>query len=153
MTALTPVDRQHLTRAIDLAVQAREAGNEPFGALLADAAGQVVAEDRNTQNSDADPSAHAELNLLRHLDEAARPALAGATMYASGEPCPMCAALIYQCGIDRVVFAVGAARFRELTGGDSDHLHLTCAEVMARGERAVEVIGPAPGGEGEAVFL
>src|SRR6266446_9780779 len=57
--------RQHLRRAIELARQAREHGNHPFGALLVDHRGNVVLEAENTVRTDKDITAHAETNLMR----------------------------------------------------------------------------------------
>src|SRR5206468_5397259 len=57
--------RQHLRRAIELARQAREHGNHPFGALLVDPKGNVILEAENTIHTDKDVTAHAETNLMR----------------------------------------------------------------------------------------
>jgi tRNA(Arg) A34 adenosine deaminase TadA len=57
--------RQHLRRAIELARQAREHGNHPFGALLVDDKRNVVLEAENTVHTDKDVTAHAETNLMR----------------------------------------------------------------------------------------
>src|SRR5204863_1932347 len=57
--------RQHLRRAIELAQQARDHGNHPFGALLVDPRGNVVLEAENTVRTDKDVTAHAETNLMR----------------------------------------------------------------------------------------
>lgn len=144
-------DLRHLRRAIALAGTARDAGDEPFGAVLVDAAGRVLGEAANTQNTGRDLSAHAEMNALRNLSGEAD--LTGSTMYASGEPCPMCAAAIYRHGAARVVFAVSAECFYALSGEpEGGRLRLTCAEVMARGDRPVEVAGPVLEDEGATVF-
>jgi tRNA(Arg) A34 adenosine deaminase TadA len=71
-------------------------------------------------------------------------ALAGATLYSSAEPCAMCAGAIYWSGIGRVVYALSETRLLGLTGDHPENLtlRLPCREVFARGQRAVEVIGP-----------
>jgi hypothetical protein len=58
-------DLDHLRRAIALAAEARLAGDPPFGSTLVDAAGTVIAEERNTTASDNDITAHPELKLAR----------------------------------------------------------------------------------------
>ena len=80
-------DERHLSRAIEIARQAREAGNHPFGALLVDAGGDVVLEAENTVTTGNDCTNHAELNLVRAAGSRLDPeSLAGCTLYASTEP-------------------------------------------------------------------
>ena len=65
----------------------------------------------------------------------------------------MCAGAIYWCGIGRVVYGLSEARLLELTGSHPENptLSLPCREVFARGQRMVEVIGPALEDEAAAV--
>ena len=141
---LSAIDERLLRAAIALSAQARAAGNQPYGALLADAQGSVLLEARNTQVADRDCTAHAEMNLVRaassHFD---REQLAACTVYASGEPCPMCAGAIYWGGVRRVVFGLSIETMTALGGADADELSLHCADVLAHGTHAVEVLGPA----------
>lgn len=150
---LDPTDALHLRAAIGLSAEARDAGNMPYGALLVAADGRVLGFARNTQVTEHDCTGHAETNLMRdvtrRLDAAT---LAGSTVYASGEPCAMCAGAMYWGGIRRVVYALSIASMRELGGPGSDELLLPCREVMARGMRPVEVIGPALQEEARRVF-
>ncbi len=141
---LDPTDTLHLRAAIALSAEARDAGNMPYGALLVAADGRVLAVARNTQVSERHCTGHAETNLMReatHRFDAAT--LAGSTVYASGEPCAMCAGAIYWGGIRRVVYALSMASMRGLGGPDGDALLLPCREVMVRGMRQVDVTGPA----------
>src|SRR5712691_9120428 len=88
--------RQHLRRAIELAREAREHGNHPFGALLVDDRGNVVLEAENTVRTDKDVTAHAETNLMRMASARFEPGfLEWCTLYTSTEPCAMCAGAIY----------------------------------------------------------
>lgn len=144
-------DVRHLRRAIELARQAREHGNHPFGSLLVAADGRVLAEHENVVVTAKDETGHPELTLVRwagsHLSAEER---AGATVYTSCEHCPMCAAATYWAGIGRIVFALGAAQFREMLPGGTPHLALDARELLSRGNRAVEVEGPCPELEAEA---
>ena len=102
-------DRELLRRAIDLAGEAGEAGNRPFGSVIA-VDGIAVAEGRNQVGASGDITAHAELVALRRaIDDGYAERLAGATVYASGEPCPMCAAACVWAGVGRIVFAASTA--------------------------------------------
>jgi tRNA(Arg) A34 adenosine deaminase TadA len=144
VTAPAAADERHLGRAIALARAARESGNHPFGALLVDGEGLVVFEAENTVLTGRDCTNHAELNLVRlasvDLDERT---LGSHTLYASTEPCAMCAGAIYWSGIGRVVYGLsGAALASMVEGGEELELKLPCREVFARGGRPVEVSGP-----------
>lgn len=95
----------YLTRAIKLAEEALDAGDEPFGSVLVSAEGKVLAEDRN-RIAGGDATQHPEFALARwaaqHMTLEAR---AQATVYTSGEHCPMCAAAHGWVGLGRIVFA------------------------------------------------
>ena len=150
---MTTVDAEHLRRTLLLARTARENGNHLFGALLVDAAGEVVLEAENTVLTEHDCTNHAELNLVRaasrRYDEAT---LGGCTLYTSTEPCAMCAGAIYWSGLGRVVFALsGAALNGMVEGGGEAELALPCREVFARGGRVVDVSGPHLEQEARAV--
>lgn len=111
---ISRLDEAHLRRCVDLARQALENGDDPFGSILADADGSVLAEAVNRERSDGDPTAHPELALVRwaiaHLTPDQR---AAATVYTSGEHCPMCAAAHGWAGLGRVVAAASAAQLTD----------------------------------------
>ncbi|WP_273412126.1 nucleoside deaminase [Corynebacterium appendicis] len=99
---------QHLERAIELATESASTDGGPFGAVVVTENGTVY-EGHNTVVASHDPSAHAEVNAIRAAcaGEATHD-LAGAVLYASTQPCPMCAAAIYWAGIARVEYAATA---------------------------------------------
>ncbi|MFU8851231.1 nucleoside deaminase [Micromonospora sp. SL1-18] len=115
MSVLTETDERHLRRAIALAAAARDAGDGPFGSLLVDAEGRVLAEEVNTERTDDDITAHPELKLARwaarHLPAEAA---AVATMYTSCQPCGMCATAIERSGLGRVVYALSSEQLATL---------------------------------------
>jgi tRNA(Arg) A34 adenosine deaminase TadA len=140
---VSAVDRHWLERAVALAWEARERGDHPFGALLVTGDGSVL-EARNSVVSGADPTGHAETNLVRLAGKLDREALAGSALYTSTEPCAMCAGAIYWSGIGRVVFALseeGLAGMVEEEEGVPP-LRLPSREVFARGGRSIVVDGP-----------
>ena len=136
---VTDRDREFVDRTIELAREAVERGNTPFGALLV-VDGEVVAEARNETQTEDDVAAHPELTLARRAareldaDERAR-----CTMYASTEPCPMCATGVHYARIDRVVFGVAGETLDELTG---DVVTVPCEEVIRRAGGETTVEGP-----------
>ncbi|MEU4240792.1 nucleoside deaminase [Actinoplanes sp. NPDC026619] len=143
--AITEADQGYLERAVALAWEARERGDHPFGALLVTADGQVV-EARNSVVTGADPTGHAETNLVRLAGKLDRATLTGSALYTSTEPCAMCAGAIYWSGIGRVVFALSEADLATMVAEEEGvpPLRLPCREVFARGGREITVDGPAP---------
>ncbi len=83
-----------------------EAGEVPVGAVLADAAGEIVAVSGNRVERDHDPTAHAEMLVLRAgAAKLGSKRLADCDLYVTLEPCPMCAAAIGFARIRRLYFA------------------------------------------------
>lgn len=108
------MDDDHLTRALELASEARERGDHPFGALLV-IDGEIVAEARNRVISDHDLTAHAELMLVRKLEDRDQlEKFARGTVFASCEPCPMCVGAMFWAGVRLVVFALSHSRLNDL---------------------------------------
>jgi tRNA(Arg) A34 adenosine deaminase TadA len=126
-------DERHLRRAIALADAAREAGNPPFGSLLAGPDGTVIAEERNTTITDNDITAHPELKLARWAAANLAPDVAAATtMYTSCQPCGMCTGALERSGLGRVVFALATEQLDSLK-----------APSFTAGPRPVPQDGPA----------
>nr|WP_298251078.1 nucleoside deaminase [uncultured Halomonas sp.] len=98
-------DMAHLERCVVLAEKALEAGDEPFASVLVSGAGEVLAEDHNHVVG-GDATRHPEFFLARWAAERLSPeARAAATVYTSGEHCPMCAAAHGWAGLGRIVYA------------------------------------------------
>ena len=141
-----------LRRAQAVAQAARDAGHHPFGAVL-------VAEDGHTvllEQGNVDAVDHAEAVLAR---EAARrhdaATLARCTLVTTVEPCAMCAGTQYWANIGRLVYGISERSLLQLTGDHPENptLDLPCREVFARGQKAIEVIGPVPEMHDEIVAL
>lgn len=107
--SVSETDLVHLRRCIELAREGIEAGDEPFGSVLVDASGEVRFEDRN-RVAGGDETRHPEFEIARwsveHLTPEQR---AAATVYTSGEHCPMCAAAHGWVGLGRVVYVASSA--------------------------------------------
>jgi tRNA(Arg) A34 adenosine deaminase TadA len=152
-TTVTDADLPHLRRCVELAQQARDRTDHPFGSVLVTADGRRV-EAMNTVVTQGDPTGHAETNLVR-VAAAELPAevLATSTLYTSTEPCAMCAGAIYWGGIARVVYALSEEGLAEIVSAQEGvpTMDLPCREVFARGGRPVAVAGPADLPEAVAV--
>ena len=110
---ITDNDRIHLRRSIELATEALEAGDEPFGSVLVASDGQVLYEDRNRANS-VDATYHPEIAVAqwaaKHMTAETR---AQAVVYTSGEHCAMCSAAHAWAGLGRIVYVSSSKQLDE----------------------------------------
>ena len=139
-------DALYLRRAIELSAEAGRRGNRPFGALIVSAAGEVLGEGMNDNASTGDCTSHAEVNALRIASpKHSRDVLGQATMYASGEPCVMCAGAIFWSNIRRVIFGIDAVELRKFraTQTAAGDVQMSCRDVFGAAPHAIETIGPA----------
>jgi len=97
---------KYMQLAIDLAKENVKKGfGGPFGAVIVKN-GEVIAQAANSVTSTNDPTAHAEVNVIRQACKKLNTFnLSGCEIYASCEPCPMCLSAIYWAHIDKVYVA------------------------------------------------
>lgn len=97
-------DRYWMDQALDLARRAAVAGEVPVGAVLV-RDGERIGEGWNRPIGGCDPTAHAEVLALRAAAErTGNYRLVDSTLYATLEPCPMCAGALVHARVARVVF-------------------------------------------------
>jgi len=136
-----------------IARRARTHGNRPFGALLIAGNGAVLVAAENSQISDEQILAHAEMNLLhRAVRDFTPDVLAGSTLYTSAEPCAMCAGAIFWSGVSRLVFGLSGDRLHRLSGFSPQMLIASARDILTRAGRQVEVIGPVFESEAASIF-
>ena len=143
---------RHLRRANEVARAALAKGHHPFGAILVDADGETVL----LEHGNVDSVNHAEAVLARvaaHRFDVAR--LWGCTLVTTVEPCAMCAGTQYWAHIGRLVYGLSERSLLQITGNHAENptLDLPCREVFARGQKAIEVIGPVAEVAGEISAL
>ena len=145
-STVTEADLVHLRRCVALAAEAVAAGDFPFGSVLTAGDGTVLAEERNRETSKGDATSHPEFELARwaaaNLDSRER---AAATVYTSGEHCPMCAAAHGWVGLGRIVYVTSTAQvgplLAELGVSPSPVRPLSIRDVVPD----AVVAGPVPG--------
>lgn len=137
-------DLKYLQRCVDLAKAAVDKGDQPFGSVLVSAQGDVLAEDHNHVGG-GDHTQHPEFALARWaVENMALEDRARATVYTSGEHCPMCAAAHGWVGLGRIVYASSSKQLvewmDELGVAPSRVRNLPIHEVI----RDTQVDGPVP---------
>lgn len=135
----------HMARAIELAHEAAEQGDEPFGSVLVKD-DEIVMEERNAVNTEADIALHPELTLARRAANE-RDDAGELVMYTSTEPCPMCAGGIDIAGLRAVAYSVSGRRAAELHGSSP---RLPSTQVFEAGG-GTEVLPDVLKAEGETV--
>ncbi|WP_417308216.1 nucleoside deaminase [Devosia sp.] len=113
---MNATDHTHLVRAVDLAETGLELGHDPFGSVLVSADGDVLFEDHNRIGS-GDSTRHPEFAIAQWAAANLTPEQrAKATVYTSGEHCPMCAAAHGWVGLGRIVYASSSEQFGQWLG-------------------------------------
>jgi tRNA(Arg) A34 adenosine deaminase TadA len=143
-----------LRLTLDIARRARQAGNHPFGAILVGSDGTVLMQAGNSSGDAGDRTAHAERVLMTKASLAwSAEFLAGCTMYASAEPCAMCAGAAYWAGVGRVVYGLSERDLKILSGPHPENptMDLPCRVVFSAGQRKIEVVGPLLEAESRSV--
>jgi tRNA(Arg) A34 adenosine deaminase TadA len=134
-----------------LALEEAALGDDPyyFGAVIV-RDGEVLARGRNVWSERQDPTAHAEMMAMRNfLAAQGMEKLKGTTLYASGEPCPMCMGATIWCGIARVVYGASIAELATKSG----QIMITGSEIAAKTPFAdIELTGGVLAKESLALF-
>jgi len=115
--------------------------------LLATSSGEILIEAENSVVTTGDLTGHAETNLIR-LATTTLPheLIPTATMYASCEPCAMCAGAMYWGGINRLIYGMSESDLMPFPEGEEGEnatmSGVGCRAVLASGQRTIEVSGP-----------
>lgn len=141
---ITETDLKHLRRCVELAETALEKGDEPFGSVLVSAAGEVLFEDHN-HIAGGDHTQHPEFAIARWAANNMAPEdRSKATVYTSGEHCPMCSAAHGKVGLGKIVYATSSKQLEgwlsELGAKPGPVYSLAIEEVI----RDAHVVGPVP---------
>src|ERR1700728_3052693 len=142
---ISEADLPYLRRCVALAAEGVDAGDFPFGSVLVAGDGTVLAEDRNREVTAGDPTRHPEFELARWAATNMTPReRAAATVYTSGEHCPMCAAAHGWVGLGRIVYVTSSEQtgiwLAELGVSPAPVLPLAITEIVPD----LVVAGPVP---------
>lgn len=123
----SPARLGHMELALHEAQKAAQRGEVPVGAVLVDAAGNVVAAAGNRTRELNDPSAHAEMLVIREAAaKRGSERLLDHDLYVTLEPCPMCAAVISFARIRRLYYGAADPKSGGVEYGPRIFSHATC---------------------------
>lgn len=146
LSDLKPFEAELLHRAIEIAREAKERGNHPFGCLLADENGNILMEQGNEEvTGNGNCTAHAETELMRRASQIySKDELARMTMYNVAEGCAMCTGAMYWGNLGRTVYICRESELKKVTGDDPRNptLDLPSRAVIACGQKPMEIVGP-----------
>jgi cytidine deaminase len=138
--------RSFMDLALDQARAAAARGEVPVGAVLTDAQGRVLAAEGNRTRELADPTAHAEILVLRAAARAlGSERLPGTTLWVTLEPCPMCAAAIGQARVARLVYGAADPKSGGVAQGPRIYAH-------SQAHHVPEVVDGVGAAESEALL-
>ena len=117
----------HMPRALDEARAAADRGEVPVGAVVTDAQGNIIASSGNRTREKSDPTAHAEIEVIRAACRiAGSERLPGYRLWVTLEPCPMCAAAISAARIERLYYGADDPRMGGVRYGAKVFDHPQC---------------------------
>jgi len=134
-----------LRKALEVARRSIDKGNLPFGCIMTGPDDIILLEGENTVITDQNRIAHCEINLIRQLSsEVDLHFLEHCTLYASTEPCAMCAGAIFWSGIGTVVYALGMDVYHHIAGtcNPAHRLEVPIRRLLEQGGRSMTVLGP-----------
>jgi tRNA(Arg) A34 adenosine deaminase TadA len=147
--AVTTEDHAGMAAAIAAARAGTEAGQAPFGCAIA-LGGRVLAAGHNTVWRDGDPTRHAEVNVIgAACRELGSISLAGATLYATCEPCPMCFAAAHWARVGRIVWGASIA---DAQAAGFNELAIPAERLRALGGTGVELVAGFRADDCRALF-
>lgn len=114
-------------------------GGGPFGAVIA-RQGEIIAEASNCVTIDCDPTAHAEVSVIRKAAQALHTFdLSGCEIFTSCEPCPMCFGAIYWARLDKIYYA-NDRKDAAAIGFDDDFIYQEIALAPEKRKKPSEIL-------------
>ncbi|MCI5711353.1 MAG: nucleoside deaminase [Prevotella sp.] len=132
-------NKELMLRAIALSEESVRKGGGPFGAVIA-RQGEIIAEASNCVTIDCDPTAHAEVSVIRKAAQALHTFdLSGCEIFTSCEPCPMCFGAIYWARLDKIYYA-NDRKDAAAIGFDDDFIYQEIALAPEKRKKPSEIL-------------
>ena len=132
-------NKELMLRAIALSEESVRKGGGPFGAVIA-RQGEIIAEASNCVTIDCDPTAHAEVSVIRKAAQALHTFdLSGCEIFTSCAPCPMCFGAIYWARLDKIYYA-NDRKDAAAIGFDDDFIYQEIALAPEKRKKPSEIL-------------
>ncbi|NBI28396.1 nucleoside deaminase [Chengkuizengella marina] len=142
-------DQFYMRKAIEIALEARKNGNQPFGAILVQQ-NKIVMTGENKTNHFNDPTYHAEIGLIsKYCSENQVSDLSQYTLYSSCEPCVMCSGAMVWSSLGKLVYSVSYEQFAKISGSN---IMISCNEIFQKSPNQPKVAANILNKEGLKVF-
>ncbi len=145
-------DEEGIGLALDLARTALTQGEPPFGAIIVNAGGQVIARTTDAVRTHHDMTQHAEIAAVRAASATAGPSLAGCTLYTTCEPCPMCFTAAWLARVSRIVWGCSMAEVATIMGDAQRELAVPAPRMNDFGGNQIDLRGAVRAAECLALF-
>jgi tRNA(Arg) A34 adenosine deaminase TadA len=143
-------DEDYMQMAIRKTQEGIAAGQSPFGSVIVNKDGRVIAATHNSVWRTCDPTAHAEMNCIRQATSVLKTiALPGCALFSTTEPCPMCLAASHWAKLERVVFG---ATIADAAAAGFNELHFDAKQLAETGKSHLRVEGGLLREECKALF-
>lgn len=136
---MTMEDADLMRRALAQARLAKAAGEFPYGAVLVDRAGRILAETRDEVAARRDPTAHAELLAVQMATRRLGANLGGCRLYSTCEGCAMCVMAAWLAGLSGLAYGASMTEVKALRPDALDEIGIGAAELAARFDRPIEI--------------
>jgi len=145
------MDLDHYLRlSFTYAIEAKNLGDGPYGALIINESDEIIARAGNTSSSENSVTYHAEINAIQQAEyNRGKGKLKGCTLVSSAEPCPMCASAVIWAGISTLVYGVS---INSLKSKGIEQIDIGCRDILKQANRKIEIIGPRLENEAIEVF-
>ncbi|NPV90775.1 MAG: nucleoside deaminase [Firmicutes bacterium] len=128
--------QSYMREAFQEAKRSLQTGNKGFGAVMVKGGG-VIARAHDTEETDQDPTAHAEMKAIREASRLFGKDLAGCVLVSTHEPCPMCATATVWAKVSTLVYGYG---IKDALEQGRRRIDLGCREIVQRAGAATEVV-------------
>ena len=145
-------DEHGIGLALDLAHAALAAGEPPFGAVIVDGTGRIIARTTDGVRTFSDMTRHAEIEAVRVACATIGPDLSGCTLFTSCEPCPMCFTAAWLARVTRIVWGCSMAEVAAVMGAAQRELAVPATHMNELGGNQIDCRGGVRAVECLALF-
>lgn len=131
---------KYMKLAIKQALIGEKEGEPPFGGIMIDKKGRVIAESHDTVVKEGDMTYHSEFNLVRIAGKKIGPDLTGCTVVCTCEPCPLCFTALWLSKVSKIVFGSYISDVLKITGDSQRELNISAESMNNQGKNQIKII-------------